>query len=55
MARKKKINADHLAEQISQLDVSEQVVLLKILKDAISTSLAKKQEELAELNAKFNQ
>ncbi len=55
MARKKKINADQLAEQVTQLDVSEQVVLLKILKEAIASSLAKKQEELSELNAKFNQ
>jgi hypothetical protein len=55
MARKKKINVDQLAETIAQLDVSEQVQLLKTLKDSIASSLAKKQEELADLNAKFNQ
>jgi hypothetical protein len=55
MARKKKINVDQLAETITQLDVSEQVKLLTILKEVIKEELAKKQEELVELSARFSQ
>jgi hypothetical protein len=55
MARKKKANADHVIEQISQLDISEQVALLNRLKEIVKTSLTQKEQELSDLVEKFRQ
>ena len=47
---KEKINVDKLVKELSKGDVSEQVAVLKFLKEQVALKLQAKQEELAALN-----
>ena len=47
---KEKINVDKLVKELNKGDVTEQVAVLKFLKEQVAQKLQAKQEELAALN-----
>ena len=47
---KEKINVDKLVKELNKGDVTEQVAVLKFLKEQVANKLQAKQEELAVLN-----
>ena len=47
---KEKINVEKLLKELNKGDVTEQVAVLKFLKEHVANKLQAKQEELAALN-----